>query len=197
MFRFVQFRLAREHRRRDENGRNELRIDVVENLAATRKKRHHHPPVCCCCQILGELLLLLLQTIEEGFTLAKVVVVLMMLLLLFLLRNRAHRVDDDDDGQQGRLGLPCEHGILGAILEVGAKLKERHLPWQIDGSTWRHGGERATGRETLIGILLFSNRRMAGWMMMSVQLKQTDDEMDEMFVRLDDETDLGEAFFFL
>jgi hypothetical protein len=38
---------------------------------------------------------------------------------------------------------------------------------------------------------------MAGWMMMSVQLKQTDDEMDEMFVRLDDETDLGEAFFFL
>jgi hypothetical protein len=32
---------------------------------------------------------------------------------------------------------------------------------------------------------------------MSVRLKQTDDEMDEMFVRLDDETDLGETSFFL
>ncbi len=56
----------------------------------------------------------------------------MMLLLLFLRRNREHRVDDDDDdddddGQQGRLGFPCEHGILGAILEAGAKKKERHL----------------------------------------------------------------------
>jgi hypothetical protein len=32
---------------------------------------------------------------------------------------------------------------------------------------------------------------------MSVWLKQTDDEMDEMFVRLDDGTNSGEASFFL
>jgi hypothetical protein len=32
---------------------------------------------------------------------------------------------------------------------------------------------------------------------MFVRLKQTDDGMDEMSVRLDDETDLGEASFFL
>ncbi len=50
----------------------------------------------------------------------------MLLLLLLLRRNRQHRVDDDD-GQQGRLGLPREHGIFGAILEAGAKKKERHL----------------------------------------------------------------------
>jgi hypothetical protein len=31
---------------------------------------------------------------------------------------------------------------------------------------------------------------------MSVRLKQTDDEMDEMFVRFDDATDSGEASFF-
>ncbi len=49
-------------------------------------------------------------------------------MLLFLRRNREDRVDDDDDdGQQGRLGLPCEHGVFGAILEAGAKKKERHL----------------------------------------------------------------------
>jgi hypothetical protein len=34
----------------------------------------------------------------------------------------------------------------------------------VDGSTRRHGGERAVGRETLIGIFLFLNRRMVGWM---------------------------------
>jgi hypothetical protein len=69
----------------------------------------------------------------------------MMLLLLFLRRNCEYRVDDDDDddddGQQGRLGLPCEHGILEAILEAEAKMKETHLLRQIDGSTRRHGGE--------------------------------------------------------
>jgi hypothetical protein len=32
---------------------------------------------------------------------------------------------------------------------------------------------------------------------MFVQLKQTDDGMDEMFVRLDDETNLEETSFFL
>jgi hypothetical protein len=42
-------------------------------------------------------------------------------------------------GSRG-LGLPCEHGILGAILEARAKMKERHLLRQIDGSTWKHGG---------------------------------------------------------
>jgi hypothetical protein len=141
MLGFAQFLLAREHKRRDENGRNELCIEVVENFSSNRKKRHHHPPVCCCHQILGELLLLLLQTIEEGFAPAKVVVVVRMLLLLFLHCNREHRVDDDDDGQQGRLGLPCEHRILGTILEAGAKMKERHLLRQINGSMRRHGGE--------------------------------------------------------
>jgi hypothetical protein len=32
---------------------------------------------------------------------------------------------------------------------------------------------------------------------MSVRLKQTDDDMDEMSVQLDDGTDLGETYFFL
>jgi hypothetical protein len=67
MLGFAKFLLAREHRRRYENGRNELCVKVVENFSNNMKKRHHHPLVCCCCQILGELLLLLLQTIEEGF----------------------------------------------------------------------------------------------------------------------------------
>jgi hypothetical protein len=83
MLGFAQFLLAREHKRIDENGKNELCIEAVENFSSNGKKRQHHPPVCCCCQILGELLLLL-QTIEEGFAPAMVVVVVVLLLLLFL-----------------------------------------------------------------------------------------------------------------
>lgn len=62
-----------------------------------------------------------------------------LLLLLFLRRNREDRVDDDDDddGQQGRLGLPCEHGVFGAILEAGAKKKERHLLVWRRGRRWQ------------------------------------------------------------
>ncbi len=43
MLGFVQFLLAREHRRRDENGRNELCVKVVENFSSNRKKKAPPP----------------------------------------------------------------------------------------------------------------------------------------------------------
>ncbi len=45
MLGFAQFLLAREHKRRDENGRNELCFEAVENFSSNRKKKAS-PPTC-------------------------------------------------------------------------------------------------------------------------------------------------------
>lgn len=45
MLGFAQFLLAREHKRRDENGRNELCFEAVENFSSNRKKKAP-PPTC-------------------------------------------------------------------------------------------------------------------------------------------------------
>ncbi len=45
MLGFAQFLLAREHKRRDENGRNKLCFEAVENFSSNRKKKAP-PPTC-------------------------------------------------------------------------------------------------------------------------------------------------------
>jgi hypothetical protein len=45
MLGFAQFLLTREHRRRDENGTNELCFEAVENCSSNRKKKAP-PPTC-------------------------------------------------------------------------------------------------------------------------------------------------------
>ncbi len=45
MLGFAQFLLAKEHKRRDENGRNELCFEAVENFSSNRKKKAP-PPTC-------------------------------------------------------------------------------------------------------------------------------------------------------
>ncbi len=57
---------------------------------------------------------------------------------------------------------------LKSINEVVGNSVENFDLWSFcfffGPSTGRHGGERAAGRETLIGMLLFLNRRMTGCM---------------------------------
>ncbi len=69
-------------------------------------------------------------------------------------------------------------GICAASISLYHRRRIHAETWgrasnmQRDPNWRRHGGERATRRETLIGILLFLNRRMAGWMKCSSNLNR-------------------------
>ncbi len=52
MLGFAQFLLAREHQRRDENGRDELCFEAVENFSSSRKKKA--PPPTCLLLLLSD-----------------------------------------------------------------------------------------------------------------------------------------------